>query len=257
VGTNPVAARIELDSPDAVDGRHIRAVAFQEVRLQYVRRALARTGLAPEGATAVVVGSGRGDLARGLAGLGMTVTALDPSPAATELARRADPGSSASYRTAAAEDFGFLPDAAFDVAYCADTLEITSALDGVLAHAARVLRPGGVLVYDTVARTPVSRLIYLGAFQAIPVTRIMPPHRYRAERLRPPAEIATALATAGLISEDVCGFRPRSVAALVRAVLARKSGRLRDEDIPTAVEFVLDPGHAPLVTYLGAARKPE
>ena len=250
-------ARIELDSPDAVDGRHIRAVAFQEVRLQYVRRTLARTGLSPEGAPAIVVGSGRGDLSRGLAGLGMTVTALDPSPAATELARRADPGSSASYRTAAAEDLGALPDAAFGFAYYADTMEITTDLDGVLAHAARVLRPDGVLVYDTVARTPVSRLIYLGAFQAIPVTRIMPPHRYRAERLRPPADVAAALAAAGLTSEDVCGFRPRSVAALVRAVLARKSGRLADEDLPTAVEFVLDPGHAPAVTYLGAARKPE
>ena len=104
--------------------------------------------------------------------------------------------------------------------------------------------------------TPVSRLIYLAAFQAIPLTRIMPPHRYRAERLRPPAEVAAALAAADMTGENVCGFRPRSIGALVRAVLARKSGRLRDEDLPAVVEFVLDPGHEPVVTYLGAARKP-
>lgn len=250
-------ARIELDSPDAVDGRHIRAVTFQPVRLEYVQRTLTRTGLRPDGAPALVVGSVRGDLARGLSELGMAVTALDPSPVATELARRADPEPSTSYRTAAAEHLDALPDAAFSLAYYADTFEITSDLGGVLAHAARVLRPGGVLVYDTVARTPVSRLIYLGAFQAIPLTRIMPPHRYRAERLRPPAEVAAALAAAGLTGEDVCGFRPRSIGALVRAVLARKSGRLRDEDLPAVVEFVLDPGHEPVVTYLGAARKPQ
>lgn len=249
-------ARIELDSPEAVDGRHIRAVTFQPVRLQYVRRTLARTALRPEGAPAVVVGSVRGDLARGLTGLGMAVTAIDPSPAATELARRADPKSSTSYRTAAGEDLGALPDAAFDFAYYADTFEITSDLTAVLAHAARVLRPGGVLVYDTVARTALSRLVYLGAFQAIPATRIMPRHRYRAERLRPPAEVADALTAAGLSSEDVCGFHPRSTSALVRAVLARKNGRLRDEDLPAAVDFVLDPDHEPPVTYLGAARKP-
>ncbi len=249
-------ARVELDSPGAVDGRHIRAVTFQAVRLQYVRRTLERTGLKPEGAPAVVVGSGRGDLARGLAGLGMAVTALDPSPVATELARQADPGSSTTYRTATAEALDGVPDAAYAFAYYADTFETTSDLPAVIADAARVLRPGGVLVYDTVARTPVSRLIYLGAFQAVPLTRIMPPHRYRADRLRPPADVAAALAAAGVTSEDVCGFRPRSVAALVRAVLARKSGRLRDEDLPAAVEFVLDPGHEPLVTYLGAARKP-
>jgi 2-polyprenyl-6-hydroxyphenyl methylase/3-demethylubiquinone-9 3-methyltransferase len=250
-----VPAPIELDSPGAVDGRHIRAVTFQPVRLQYVRQTLERIGLRPEGTSAVVVGSGRGDLARGLGGLGMAVTALDPSPVATELARQADPASSTSYRTAVAEELDALPDAAFAFAYYADTFEITSDLAGVIAHAARVLRPGGVLVYDTVARTPVSRLIYLGAFQAIPLTRIMPRHRYRADRLRPPAEVAATLAAAGLTSEDVCGFRPRSIGTLVRAVLARKSGRLSDEDLPAAVDFVLDPGHEPLVTYLGAARK--
>jgi 2-polyprenyl-6-hydroxyphenyl methylase/3-demethylubiquinone-9 3-methyltransferase len=251
-----VPARIELDSPDAVDGRHIRAVTFQPVRLRYVQGALARAGLRPDGAPALVVGSVRGDLARGLAGLGMAVTALDPSPVATELARRADPGSPTTYRTAAAEDLDALPDAAFRLAYYADTFEITSNLDAVIAHAARVLRPAGVLVYDTVARTAISRLIYLGAFQAIPLTRIMPPHRYQAERLRPPAEVAAALAAAGLTSEDVCGFRPVSIAALVRGVLARKSGRLRDEDLPAAVDFVLDPDHEPVVTYLGTALKP-
>ena len=252
-----MTTRIQLDSPDAVDGRHIRAVTFQGVRLQYVRQTLERTGLAPDGAPALVVGSIRGDLARGLAGLGMDVTALDPAPAATELARAHPTPGSVTYGTAAAEDLGSLPDGTFALAYYADTFEITPDLDGVLAHAARVLRPGGVLVYDTVARTPVSRLIYLGAFQAFPATRIMPPGRYRADRLRPPAEVAAALGRAGLSSEDVCGFKPRSIGALVRTVLARKSDRITDEDLPSAVEFVLDPGHAPVVTYLGSARKPQ
>jgi 2-polyprenyl-6-hydroxyphenyl methylase/3-demethylubiquinone-9 3-methyltransferase len=251
-----VPARIALDSPDAVDGRHIRAVTFQPVRLQYVRNVLARSGLEPAGAPAVVVGSIRGELARGLAALGMDVTALDPSPVATQLARDADGGGTTRYRTAAAEDLSAFPDGAFAFAYYADTFEVTPDLPAVAGHAARVLRPGGVLVYDTVARTPVSRLVYLGAFQAIPATRIVPPGHYRTERLRPPAEVAGVLGEAGLCHVDVCGFRPRSVAALVRAVLGRKSGRLRDEDLATAVEFVLDPDHAPVVTYLGTARKP-
>jgi 2-polyprenyl-6-hydroxyphenyl methylase/3-demethylubiquinone-9 3-methyltransferase len=246
------APRIQLDSPDAIDGRHIRAVAFQQVRLEYVRRTSAVT----VGDPALVVGSGRGDLARGLARLGMDVTALDPSAAATELARERDGGASVVYRTARAEDLGDLPDSSFAFAYYADTFEITADLDRVLAAAARVLRPGGVLVYDTVTRTPVSRLVYLGAFQAFPPTQIMPPGRYSADRLRPPEELADALARAGLTSDEVCGFAPRSLRALVSAVLARKRDRITDDEIPGVVGFELTPDHVPVVTYLGLARKP-
>jgi 2-polyprenyl-6-hydroxyphenyl methylase/3-demethylubiquinone-9 3-methyltransferase len=85
----------------------------------------------------------------------------------------------------------------------------------------------------------------------------MPPGRYRADRLRRPDSVVAALERAGLRSEDITGFKPTSILALVRAVLARRGGRLTDEDIPGAVEFVLDPGHQPVVTYLGSARKPE
>ena len=252
-----MTVRIQLDSPDAIDGRHIRAVTFQRIRLEYVRQTLERTGLSAAGTPALVVGSVRGDLARGLADLGMDVTALDPSPVATDLARQRNGTASVEYGTAAPESLDDLPAEGFGLAYYADTFEITADLDTVLAHAARVLRPGGVLVYDTVARTPVSRLIYLGAFQAFPATRIMPPGRYRAERLRPPAEVAAALSRAGLSSDDVTGFKPRSIGALVGAVLARRGGRIGDDDLPSAVEFVLDPDHRPVVTYLGSARKPE
>ena len=72
----------------------------------------------------------------------------------------------------------------------------------------------------------------------------------------PAAYSGRALAAAGLSGAAVCGFHPRSTSALVRAVLGRKRGRLRDEDLTAAVDFVLDPDHEPLVTYLGTARKP-
>jgi 2-polyprenyl-6-hydroxyphenyl methylase/3-demethylubiquinone-9 3-methyltransferase len=247
------APRIQLDSADAIDGRHIRAVSFQQVRLEYVRRTLDTVGAVTAGDPALVVGSGRGDLARGLARLGMDVTAFDPSAAATELARQR--GGAVTYRTARAEDLGEAPDSSFALAYYADTFEITADLDRVLAHAARLLRPGGVLVYDTVTRTPVSRLVYLGAFQSFPPTRIMPPGRYSAERLRRPQEMADALARAGLTSEEVCGFAPRSLRALVSAVLARRRGRITDAEIPDVVGFELTPDHAPVVTYLGFGQR--
>ena len=67
------APHIELDSrvPDAVDRRQIRAVAFQDVRLEYVTGTMKSLGLPTAGSRALVVGSGRGLLAGGLARLGL------------------------------------------------------------------------------------------------------------------------------------------------------------------------------------------
>ncbi|MEU8773473.1 methyltransferase domain-containing protein [Streptomyces sp. NPDC048606] len=250
----PNAPYIALDStgPGAVDGRQIRALTFQSVRLEYLRQVLSEVDLAPAGSRALVVGSGRGLLAQGLARLGFEVVATDPSPTATALAQKADDGLGVTYLTSSAETLD-LPDDSFDLVYCADTLEITERHNAVLAEAARVLRPGGAFVYDTVNRTPLSRLIYLGAFQAIPGTRIMPPGRYAAHRLRRPTEVALALAQVGLTTKDVTAFKPRNVQSLVRATHGRRRGTLTDEQLPGLVAMVLTPKASPLVTYLGYA----
>ncbi|GAB7185409.1 hypothetical protein ATKI12_5240 [Kitasatospora sp. Ki12] len=251
MGTTP---HIELDaaSPAAIDGRHIRALSFQAVRMEYLGEVAPRG----EGRAALVVGGGRGLIAAGLARSGYRVTAVDPSPVATGHARAAHrrDGLAITDLVARAEELPFGDDE-FDLVYGADTLEVTDRLDDVLAQTARVLAPGGTLVYDTVSRTPLSRLVYLGAFQAVPMTRIMPPGRYSADRLRPPAELAAALSRHGLHNRDVREFKPRNPLGLVRAVLARRAGRITDEEIPPLVDFVLSPAARPLVTYLGYAVK--
>jgi 2-polyprenyl-6-hydroxyphenyl methylase/3-demethylubiquinone-9 3-methyltransferase len=249
-----MAPLIELDSAatDAIDGRHIRAVTFQDVRMRYVAEVLAKTGLPAAGSRALVVGSGRGLVAGGLRELGFEVLAVDPSEAATAMARRAYgevPG--LSFQTVAAEDVDLT---GFDLAYYADTFEITPQLDRVLARASRALRPGGVLVYDTVTRTAISRLIYLGLFQALPMTRIMPPGRYAAARLRKPAELAEALGRHGLHNVDICEFKPADPRQLLTAVLARRRGKITDAQIPGIVGFDLAPDRPVHVTYLGFAR---
>jgi 2-polyprenyl-6-hydroxyphenyl methylase/3-demethylubiquinone-9 3-methyltransferase len=254
----PSTPHIELDtrSPEAVDGRHIRAVVFQDVRLEYVNKTLMAVGLTTAGSRALVVGSGRGTLAHGLARLGFDVVAVDPSATATAMAREASEREHLTvvHETARAEELD-LKGATFDLAYYADTFEITSQLDQVVERAARALRPGGVLIYDTVNRTLLSRLVYLGAFQALPMTRIMPPGRYAAERLRPPAELTELLGRHGLRNEDICDFKPKDPRSLVKAVRARRNGEITDEEIPPIVDFMLAPNGRPVVTYLGYARK--
>jgi hypothetical protein len=67
-------------------------------------------------------------------------------------------------------------------------------------------------------------------------------------------ELGEALARHGLRNEDVCDFKPRNPASLLKAVLARR-GAITDEQIPPIVDFVRVPDGSPLVPYLGYARK--
>ncbi|MEU4560516.1 hypothetical protein AB0F72_19230 [Actinoplanes sp. NPDC023936] len=126
----------------------------------------------------------------------------------------------------------------------------------MIHSAAAVLASDGVLFYDTVARTTLGRIVYLGLFQGLPATRIMPSGRYAAKRLRPPEEVISALSGQGLTSEDIRGFKPRNPVNLVKAVFARRSGRISDDGVAPMADFVLEkPGAPPLVTYLGCARR--
>jgi 2-polyprenyl-6-hydroxyphenyl methylase/3-demethylubiquinone-9 3-methyltransferase len=143
-------------------------------------------------------------------------------------------------------------DAEFDVAYYTDTLEVVADLDRVLAEAARVLRRAGALLYDTVTRTPLSRIIYLGAIQSWPWTRFMPRHRYAWDRLRSPAEVAAAMARHGLRSHDVRGCLPANLLRLLRAMLRARRGTIDDEALARLAGMHLAPaGRHPDVTYLG------
>jgi 2-polyprenyl-6-hydroxyphenyl methylase / 3-demethylubiquinone-9 3-methyltransferase len=203
-----------------------------------------------------VVGDGRGLLSRALARLGFEVTAFDPSPIAGQIAREtaAREGLRITYRTAPPEDLGTL-EKDFDLAYYADTFEVTADLDRVVAQASAALRPGGALLYDTVNRTAASRITYLVGFQLLPMTRIMPRGRYAAKRLRTPRELTDTLGSHGLANQDICSFKPADPRDLVKAVLARRRGDISDDDLPGAVGFTLDTRGKPLVTYLGYAVK--
>jgi 2-polyprenyl-6-hydroxyphenyl methylase / 3-demethylubiquinone-9 3-methyltransferase len=219
--------------PQLPDGFHIRAAAFLPARLAYVRHVVERLEIDPRGRDALVVGSGHGVLARELARLGFVVTEREIGDARP------------------------LPhgDGVFDVAYYQDTFETTVDLARVLSEAARVLRPGGALIYDTVNRTRLSRLIYLGALQSWRWTRVMPRDRYAWERLRPPDELAAAMDEHGLRNRDVSALMPASPPRLLRALLRARRGNIEDAELARLAGMHVADGKSPEVTYLGLATK--
>lgn len=242
---------LDAEGPQVVDGRHVRAMAFDPVRKALIGDVLGRRGLS--GGTALVVGGRYSPLTRIFRDHGFAVTGVDPSADATRIARETIAG--VQFESAPADALG-LPRQQFDVVYCADTVEVVKDLSAVLAELAAVLRPGGVLILDTVTDTFVARLVYLFAFQRFPLTRIMPAGRYARANLRSPQSLRDGCAAVGLTVDLVVGFEPASVGSLVKAVVGRRAGRLRDDELAGAADFRLsDPDHAPVVTYFAVATK--
>jgi len=182
---------------------------------------------------------------------GFKTTAADSSEEATEIARGRTEG--VTYLVAHPACLP-LPAASYDLIYCADTLEVLDDIHPVLAEIRRVARPGATIVLDTVAKTLLAKAIYLLAFQRIPATRIMPPGRYTAARLRDPDALAAACASVGIDVTELVGFEPASPLALVKSVFDRRAGRIDDTELPNAAGFRLSaPNHAPVVTYFAVA----
>jgi 2-polyprenyl-6-hydroxyphenyl methylase / 3-demethylubiquinone-9 3-methyltransferase len=228
------SAAVRQANPHPANGFRIRGAAFLPARIGYLRQVIERLGIDPNQSELLVVGSAQGGLAGALAQLGFTAAAFDPA------------------------DQGRLPygDGGFDLAYYHDTFETADDLDDVLRETARILRPRGALVYDTVNRTTLSKLIYLGALQSWRWTRIMPRGRYAPERLRPPDELATAMSKHGLRNHEVRALLPASPLRLLRALLRGKHGEVDDAELARlAGMHVADSGKRPEVTYLGFATK--
>jgi 2-polyprenyl-6-hydroxyphenyl methylase / 3-demethylubiquinone-9 3-methyltransferase len=220
---------IRLDDPDpaVLDGRHIRACAFESAQRQLID-SLSHRRPAADGAQALTIGAGYARLPQLLADAGYRVTASDHSVAATEVARQQATGEA----IAGAATVRYLsldgrqlpaPADSFDLVWCIDTLEIGGDSLGVLAEIARVTPPGGTIVLDTLNNTVASRAIYLGLFQRLPLTRVMPRGRYHRDRMITPAALRRAARIRNQRGRD-CRLRAR-IAGNLAASTARPPTR--------------------------------
>ncbi len=151
------------------------------------------------------VGCGAGLLAEPLARMGGTVTGLDASPDNVAVARAHAEGQrlEISYRSgelAALADEG----ARYDLVTCMEVIEHVMGLDDFIAQLARVLAPGGLLIFSTPNRTSLSRAVLISA--AEDVLRVIPKGAHDWNKFVTPDELAASLAKAGLAMRDVKGL---------------------------------------------------
>lgn len=225
-------------------------------RFAYFRDVLARQrAIATSGLRALDIGCGGGFLAEEFATLGCRVTGIDPSAASIDAARAhaAGRGLRIDYRVGSGEQLP-VPDSAYDLAYCCDVLEHVSDADRVISETARVLKPGGRYLFDTINRTVRSRLIAIKLMQDWPLTRVVDANFHDWDMFIKPAELAGLFARHGLKLGEITGLGPRaSLPAVLGGFIAARRGRI------TYGEFSrrLDIGRvtSTAVSYMGFAIK--
>lgn len=181
------------------------------------------------------LGCAGGFMAEALDDRGARVTGIDPAEGAIAAARaHADAnGRDITYDTGVGESLPYADDA-FDTVVCVDVLEHVADLDRVLSEVARVLRPGGLFLFDTINRTLLARLAVVT--MAEDVLRLLPKGTHDPAMFIRPAELRRAMSGAGLVPGPMTGLGPRGI---------DRHGDLRFGPLPLRA-----------VIYMGVARLP-
>lgn len=181
------------------------------------------------------LGCAGGFMAEALAARGAKVTGIDPASEAIEAARAhaRDGGLQIAYDVGVGEA---LPYAAgsFNAIVCVDVLEHVSDLTQVLAEVARVLRPGGLFLFDTINRNPLARLATITVAEDI--LRLLPRGTHDPALFITPRELRAGLINAGLVPGPFTGLGPRGI---------NRRGDLTFGRLPLTA-----------ILYMGTARKP-
>ena len=229
--------------------------ALNPARLSYFAGIFAARGISPAGQVTVDIGCGGGLLAEEMARLGATVIGVDPSrrSLATARAHAAAAGAVIDYRDGSGEHLP-LADASADIIYCVDVLEHVRDPGAVLCETARVLKPGGLYLYDTINRTRLSKLVMIKLAQDWAATAVLPPGLHDWGQFITPAEMRGALRRHGLDSRDMAGMSPGvAPPAAFRLVRQLKKGRLSYADFGRRIALVLTSDLR--ISYIGHATR--
>ena len=199
-----------------VSGLH----AMNPARADYFQKAFEAGGGSLAGLRLLDVGCGGGILSEELVRRGARVIGADRSAPSLIAARRHSAGAESSPGYACA-DAGALPfpDGAFDGAVSSDFLEHVHDLDLVAREMARVVKPGGVIAFDTINRTFFSKLVVIGVMEIL--ARRIPRHTHDAKLFIRPDELRASFARASLEVQEIRGLGPvgnplRNLATVIR-----------------------------------------
>lgn len=193
--------------PDSV--LHLLKTSINPWRVGCATNILKELGIDPKGKTALEVGSGGGILTEEICKMGFTTTGIEPAEesilSATNHAIVS--GLNIKYEKGTGEHLPY-SDHSFDSVFCCDVLEHVRDLPKVVSEISRVLKPGGVFIYDTLNRTFISKLVAIKVWQEWKRWAFMPPNVHVWKMFIKPDEIKELLSKNGLEWKNHFGSEP-------------------------------------------------
>ncbi|NBC96875.1 MAG: 3-demethylubiquinone-9 3-O-methyltransferase, partial [Deinococcus-Thermus bacterium] len=162
------------------------------------------------GADVLDLGCAGGFMAEAIHDRGARVQAIDPAADAVAAAKAhaEATGRAIGYAVGVGEALPYGDDA-FDAVVCVDVLEHVSDVVRTLSEVARVLRPGGWFLFDTINRTALARLAVITV--AEDVLGLLPKGTHDPALFIRPAELRRDLAGLGFTVAPLTGLGPRGI----------------------------------------------
>lgn len=201
------------------------------------------------------VGCGGGVLAEEFARLGCQVSGIDIAEASLKAARAhaQTMGLRIGYGAASAVQLPFQANS-FQVVSCCDALEHIPQWKQAIAEVGRTLEAGGLFLFDTINRTPKSRVTFIHGLQDWPFTRLFPANTHVWEMFITPAELTDALQKNRLeVISMHGGVIPKDPLSTLQEVRRYKRGHITAAELGRSLALTLD-GDLSL-NYLGIARR--
>ena len=156
------------------------------------------------------LGCAGGFMAEALDARGAIVTGIDPAEEAIAAARAhaRQGGREITYDIGVGEALPY-DDGRFDAVVCVDVLEHVADLEKTIREIGRVLKPGGLFLFDTINRNPLARFATITLAEDI--LRLLPRGTHDPALFIKPAELRGLLHEAGLEPGRFTGLGPRGI----------------------------------------------
>jgi 2-polyprenyl-6-hydroxyphenyl methylase/3-demethylubiquinone-9 3-methyltransferase len=142
----------------------------------------------------------------------------------------------------------------FEVISCCDALEHIPAWRQVIAEVGRVLTPDALFLFDTINRTPKSKVNFIFGLQDFSFTKLFPKDAHVWEMFITPEELTAALEENGLQVQDMSGGAiARNPFSTLLEVRRHKRGEINVAELGRRLELKLDEDLS--LNYLGYALK--